>query len=103
MRFGAFELRLQREEILVRLQVRIALDRHQEPAKSAGERVLRILVFFEFGRIDDGRGIDLDLACLGAGLGHLRQHLAFLRRIALHRLDEIGNQVGPTLVLVLHV
>jgi hypothetical protein len=47
--------------------------------------------------------VEADLACLGAGLGYLRQHLAFLRRIALHRLDEIGNQVGTTLVLVLHV
>jgi len=101
--FGAFELRLQREEILVRLQVRIPLDRDQQPSESAGKRVLRILVFFELGRIRHGRGVNLDLACLGAGLGHLCQHLAFLRRIALHRLHEIGNQVGTTLVLVLYI
>src|SRR5262249_55620351 len=78
-------------------------DRYQQPAKSAGERVLRILVFFEFGWIGYCRSVDLDLACLGACLGHLRQHLALLRRIALHCLDQIGNQIGTTLVLVLHI
>jgi hypothetical protein len=94
---------LQREEILVRLQVRITFDRDQQPSESAGQRILRILIFFELGRISDRRCVDFDLTCFGARLGYLRQYLAFLRRISLYRFDEVGNQIGTTLVLVLHI
>src|SRR6516165_4152 len=44
---GAFQLRLQREEILVRLEVGIAFDRDQEPPERAGKRALRILELLE--------------------------------------------------------
>src|SRR5262249_27903519 len=36
-------------------------------------------------------------------LGHAEQHVLFLRRVALHRGDQVGNQVGAALVLVEHL
>src|SRR5215210_962056 len=54
---GALELRLQGEEIGVRLQLGIALDGDEEAAESARELVLRLLEFPEFLRVGDGRGV----------------------------------------------
>ena len=95
--------RLQGEEVLVGLQLRIALDRDEQPPERAGELVLRVLEFLELRGVVDGRGVDLDLARLGAGLDHRGQDLALLRGIALHRLHQIRDQVGAALILVLHL
>jgi hypothetical protein len=32
--------------------------------------------------------------------GHLFQHLPFLRGVALHGLDQVGNEIGAALILV---
>ena len=48
-------------------------------------------------------GGSVHLRRLGAGLDHVGQHLALLRGIALHRLDQIGNEVGAALILVQHL
>src|SRR5271166_5773542 len=56
-----FQLRLQREEILVRLQVRVTLGRDQQPSERAGERALRLLELLKLRGIGDRRSIDLDL------------------------------------------
>jgi hypothetical protein len=64
---------------------------------------LRFLEFPEGLRVVHGIGIDLDLRGAGAGIHHRFQHLLFLRRIALHRLHEVGNEVGAALVLILHI
>src|SRR5690242_4797697 len=45
--FCPLELRLQREEVLVALEIRIALDRHQQAAQRAGELTLRGLEALE--------------------------------------------------------
>ena len=49
------------------------------------------------------RNVDLDLRRLGAGLDHGGQDLPLLFGVALHRRDEIGNEVGAALIVVLHV
>ena len=100
---GAFELRLQREEVLVRLEVRIVLGDGEQLAERAGQRALRFLEFLEGLGIGEDVGRDLHLRRLGARLGHLGQHLALLRGVALHRLDEIGDEVGAALILVQHL
>ena len=48
---GAFELRLQRQEVLVRLEVGIVLADRDQPAERAGELVLRVLELLELLRI----------------------------------------------------
>ena len=48
-------------------------------------------------------GGSVHLGRLGAGLDHFGQHLALLRGIALHRLNQIGNEVGAALILVQHL
>ena len=42
----------------------------------------------------------LDAADLGAGIGDAEQHVLFLLRKPLHRIDEVGHQIGAALVLV---
>ena len=91
-RFGTFELDVRAGEIR-KQGVRIKLP----------EQPLRILELLELGRVGDRRRVDLDLAGFGAGLRYLGKYLTLLRRVPLHRLDEVRNQVGTTLVLVLHV
>ena len=44
----------------------------------------------------------LHLGRLRARLGHLGQHLLLLLRVALHRFDQVGNQVGAALILIEH-
>ena len=63
---------------------------------------LRLLELREFlGRQVVGRKVDR--RGFGARLGHLVQGLGFVGRIALHRVDQIGNQVGTALVLRLDI
>src|SRR4029079_6339100 len=51
---GAFELRLERQEVLVRLQIRIVLGDGQQTAERTGEAVLRLLEFLErLGIVED--------------------------------------------------
>src|SRR6185369_14796243 len=47
------------------------------------------------------RGLDLGRA--RPGLDHLLEHGALLGREALHRLDQVRNEVGAALVDVLHL
>ena len=48
-------------------------------------------------------GVQLHAAGIGARLRHLDQDGAFLLGVALHRLDEVGNQVGAALIVGLQV
>ena len=100
---GAFELRLQREEVLVRLQVGIVLDHRKQSCQRPAKLALRLLEFLEGVGIGEDVRRQRHLRRLGAGLDHLGQHLALLRGIALHRLDQIGNEVGAALILVQHL
>src|SRR5207249_3875709 len=76
-----FQLILQRQEILVRLEIRISFERRQQPPERTAELALGILKRLNLRRIAEVAGIELDAGCLGAGLSHLRQHRALLRRI----------------------
>jgi hypothetical protein len=48
-------------------------------------------------------GIELYLHCLGPRFHHGGQHVLLLFGIALHGGDEVGDEVGAALVVVLHV
>src|SRR5215831_16442211 len=101
--FSAFELRLQGEEVLVRLEIGIVLADGEEPAQRAGELSLRILELLQLVRIGQLRGIHFHLSGPGPGLDDRGQHLFFLLGIALHGSDKIGDEVGAALVVVLNV
>ena len=101
--FGAFQLRLQGKEVLVRLQIRVILaDREQAPQRP-GKLGLRRLELLELIGIGEIGGIDLHLGRRGARLDHGGQDVLFLFGIALHRGDQIGDEVGTPLILVLHL
>ncbi len=100
---GAFELRLQGKEVLVGFELRVALgDRHQ-PAEGAGQLVLCLLELLQLLRIVEGIGIDLDRGRPGPRLDHRGEGFLLLAREALDRFDQVGNQVGAPLVLVLYL
>src|SRR5262245_12634539 len=99
----ALELRLQCQEVLIRFEIGIALRDREQPPERAGELLLRLLEALECFRIVEDVGRKLHLRGAGAGIGDLFEHLALLRRVALHGLDQIGNEIGAALVLVEHV
>src|SRR5471032_1591558 len=72
---GAFELRLQREEVLVRLEVGIVLADGEQPAERAGELALRVLELLQLLWIGKLRDVDLGLRGLGARLDNGSQHI----------------------------
>ena len=100
---GTFQLRLQRQEILVGFQVRIAFRHHHQPLQGRTELTLGLLELFQFFRIIEHVPIHLDGAHLGAGLGHFHQHFPLVTGIALHGIDQVGDQVCPALILVFHL
>src|SRR6185437_7241656 len=101
--FRSLKLRLQRQEVLVRLQVGIVFGDRQQPPQNAGKLILRRLVFLERFRIGDGGGIHFHLRGARARLHHVGQNGAFLLRVTLHGRHEVGDQVGAALILILHV
>ena len=100
---GAFELRLQLAEILVGLELRIVLGHGEQAREGAGHFALCLDEALEGFRIVHGVGVDLHRGRLGARFGDADQHVLFLLGEALHRVDEVGNQVGAPLVLVDHL
>ena len=48
-------------------------------------------------------GIDLNLRCFCARFGDLGQNLALLRRITFYGVDQIGDEIGSALILILHL
>ena len=101
--FRAFKLRLQRQEVLVGFKVRVTLGHHHQPAQGASQLVLRFLELFEFFRVVQRARIDLDRSGLGPRLNHRCEGGLFLFGRPLDRLDQIGDQVGAALILVLHL
>jgi hypothetical protein len=100
---GPLDLRLQRQEILVGLQVRISFLQPLKRDDRLGQPVLRIVEGADlFGIVEVG-GAQGYAAGVGAGLCHLDQHLAFLLGIALHGRDEVGNEVGAALIFALNI
>ena len=98
--FGAFELRHQVAKQRVGFELRIVLGHDQQSRQRAGEFALGGLEFLERGGIVEHFRRRLDAADLGAGIGDAEQHVLFLLRKALHRIDEVGHQIGAALVLV---
>src|SRR3954464_5097430 len=101
----ALELRLQGKEVLVRFKVGISLRNRKQPPERAGELRLRLLEALECFRIVDDiwRNLHLDLGRARPRVGHFLEHLALLRGVAFHRLDQIGNEIGAALILVEHI
>ncbi|MCY1377905.1 hypothetical protein D9M69_655020 [compost metagenome] len=100
---GAFKLRLQGEEVLVGLEVRITFGDHHQATQGAAELVLGLLVLLELFRVVEGRGIHLDRRGLGPGFDDGGQGFLLVGRIALDGFHQIGNEVGAPLILVLHL
>jgi hypothetical protein len=97
---GAFQLRLQLQEVLVGLELRIVLADHQQAPDRALQLALRLLELLQRGRIV---GVDVDAADLGARLGDLGQYLLLVAGIPADGVDQIGHQVGTALVDVEHL
>ena len=61
---------------------------------------MRGLELLERSGIVENLGRRLNAADLGPRIGHPQQHILFLLRKTLHRIDEVGHQIGAALVLV---
>ncbi len=85
LRLGADQLLLQREEVLVRLEVGVALGDRDQPSEPRRDGVLGARLILH------PRGAHR----LRPRLGHLLEDLALVRRVPLHRLDQVGDQVVP--------
>ena len=82
---------MQAREVRVGLQLRVVLDDDEEPA-SAVDSALRRL---------DLLGRRRRAGHLRARVGDRLEDVLLLLREALHRLDEVRNEVAPALQLVL--
>jgi hypothetical protein len=94
---------LQRQEVLVRLELRIGLlqplqrdDRRRQPPLSLAERAHRL-------GIAKLLGAELDASGVRPGFGDFAKHVTLLRGRALYARDQIGNEVCAALILVLDV
>jgi hypothetical protein len=96
----ALELRLEREEVLVRLQVRIILGDGDQAAERLRQLALRRLEFLERRRVVQRFRRHLDRGRAGARFGDADEDRLLLRRVALDRVHEVRDQVGAPLVLV---
>jgi len=91
----AFQLGLQGQELLIRFELRIALDHHHQPGEGAGELVLGRFKLLELGGITD-----LQAAYAGSGIGHRLEGLLLVAGVALDGGHQIGDQIGAALILV---
>ena len=94
---------MQGEEVLVGAQLRVLLHHDQEPAECAGELGLVLLVPPERLLVLQDVRRQLHLRDLGPRLGHRDQHVLLLLGIALDGLDQVRDQIGPPLILVLYL
>ncbi|MCY1415015.1 hypothetical protein D9M71_304820 [compost metagenome] len=100
---GTFKLRLQGEEVLIGFKVRVTLGHHHQATQGPGQLRLGLLELAQLLGIVQGAGIDLDRGRLGPGFYDRGQGFLLLLGVAFDRFDQIGNQVGAALVLVLHL
>ena len=92
-------------EALHRLQLRVALHHHQQPREGARELVLGLLELLELLRIveDLPRRLRGHLADAAPRLHHLVERRPLEVGGPLHGGDQVGDQVRPTLIDVLHL
>ena len=64
---------------------------------------LGILELLELVGIGQLRGVDSYGCRLGARFDDGGEHILFLLGIALHRRDQIGDEIGTPLILILHI
>ena len=88
---SALKLRLQRQEVLVRLEVGIFFADREQAAKRARQLVLGVLELLELIGISELGGIDPDLRCFSPRFHHGGQHVLLLFGVALHGGDEVGD------------
>ena len=88
---GVGQLALQAQEVLVRLQLRVRLDRDHHLPQRAGQRRLGL------GPLLGRRA--LGTLCLGPQPGDLLEHVPLMRRIGPHGLDQVRDQVVPAVQL----
>ena len=86
---GVLELRLEVEEVLVRLQLGVGLGDREQAAERLAQHPLR----------RSGRRRALRRHRRGARLGDRVERPALVGRVPLHRLDEVRDQVVPPLQL----
>ena len=95
-------MRLQIAKVRVGLQLRVALDDYEKPLQGRTQRGLGLLVLRELRRIGRRRGrADLRAADRRAGLHHGFERGLLKLRGALDGRDQVGDEVGPALVLIL--
>src|ERR1035441_7801060 len=82
---GALELRLKREEILIRLEVRVGLGYREQAAERAADGGLVLLELVKRLRVREDVRRKLHLGRLRTRFGHLGQHLLLLLSLALNR------------------
>ena len=100
---GAFKLGLEVEEALVGLEVGVPFRDDEEAREGVAEGALGLFEFLELGGIGGGLvGVDLDLADAGAGLGDFGEGRFLEVGGTGDGLDEIGDEIGATLVLIFH-
>ena len=101
--FRAFELVLEIEEVLIGLEVGIALNHHHQTGEGGGKASLR---FLEFGKglgVIDHFGPGLDGADLGPRLGYGGEGFFLVGRVGLYRFHQIGDEICPPLVGGFHI
>src|SRR5712692_8545557 len=99
----SLELALQREEVLVALELWIALHGHEQPRQRSAELILRVLEFLEGGGIVEQLRRGLDAGRAGPRLRHRLEHPPLLGGEAFDRFDQVRDQIGPALIDILHL
>ncbi len=80
---GPGQLLLEHEEVLVGLELGVALGHGEQGLQGAGQHVVGLALVL------DGLGVD----GRGPGLGHALENAALVLGVALDGLDQVGNEV----------
>ena len=83
LRLGAGQFLLQRQEVLVGLEIGVVLGYGDQVTEPGGDGVFGLRLILH----------PLRAHRLSPSLGHVFEDLAFVRGVALHRFDEIRDQV----------
>jgi len=96
-------LRLEIAKQTIRLELWIVLGHRQQAREGARQLALRRLELPERLLVVEQFRRRLNAAHPRPCLGHLSQDVLFMRGIALDHVDEVGDQIGPTLILIDHL